>query len=92
MNAGSPAIDTRTSIGAPVDDFENDSRPTNGDANGTLIHDMDADEAKSGKGTIEGKKLTTSMATANWIAASRAWRAGTFSTTPTIMAFVTAVQ
>ena len=39
MNAGSPAIDTGTSIGALVDDFENDSRPTNGDANGTLVHD-----------------------------------------------------
>ena len=57
MNAGSPAIDTGTSIGAPVDDFENDSRPTDGDANGTLVHDMGADEAKSGKGIIQGKKF-----------------------------------
>jgi len=57
LNAGSPAIDTGTSIGALVDDFENDSRPTDGDANGTLVHDMGADESKSGKGIIQGKKF-----------------------------------
>ncbi|MCH8806000.1 MAG: hypothetical protein IH986_07920, partial [Planctomycetes bacterium] len=39
------------------DDYESDFRPIDGDGNGSLIHDMGADEAKSGKGTIEGKKF-----------------------------------
>jgi hypothetical protein len=34
--------------GAPVDDFDNDSRPIDGDANGSSIHDIGADEARTG--------------------------------------------
>ncbi|MDP6716149.1 MAG: pectinesterase family protein, partial [SAR202 cluster bacterium] len=53
----STAIDAGTSIGAPLNDFETDSRPIDGDGDGSLLHDMGADETKSGKGTIEGNKF-----------------------------------
>ncbi|MCH8310049.1 MAG: CHRD domain-containing protein, partial [Chloroflexi bacterium] len=57
LDSGSPAIDRGNSIGAPIDDYESDARPIDGDGNGSMIHDMGADEAKSGKGTIKGKKF-----------------------------------
>ena len=44
LQADSPCIDTGTSTGAPMEDFEQDPRPLDGNLDGTAAVDMGADE------------------------------------------------
>ena len=46
LQADSPCIDTGTSTGAPMEDFEEDPRPLDGDMDSTAAVDMGADEFK----------------------------------------------
>ena len=46
LRAGSPCIDAGTSTGAPIVDFDGDSRPLDGNLNGTPVVDIGADEFK----------------------------------------------
>jgi hypothetical protein len=46
LQAGSPCIDAGTSAGAPIVDFDGDSRPLDGNLDGTPVVDIGADEFK----------------------------------------------
>jgi uncharacterized repeat protein (TIGR01451 family) len=46
IRAGSPCIDTGTNQDAPNSDFERDSRPLDGDLDGTALWDIGADERR----------------------------------------------
>lgn len=55
--SGSPAIDAGSNASAPVDDYEGELRPVDGDGNGTHITDIGADEKSAEFGEITGRKF-----------------------------------